>query len=136
MRAIRNLTRAFEGSVPLTRIDALAVEVTSLGPQSKVFEGDATHPPLWHREVLAVLPFQVNPQKHAVAVYVMTRDAVKPFPPETFRLKLSGVKGNRVEVLDVLSGQAVAVQVRTLSAESVEMTLPVSDRPVIITLQK
>jgi len=136
MRALRNLTRAFEGSVPLTQTDALAVEVTSLGPQSKVFEGDATHPPLWHREVLAVLPFQVNPQKHAVAVYVMTRDAAKPFPPETFRLKFSGVKGDRVEAIEVLSGRAVAFQAKTLSAEIVEVTLPVSDSPVIITLRK
>jgi hypothetical protein len=136
MRAVRNLTRAFEGSVPLTRTDALVVEVTSLGPQSKVFEGDATHPPLWHREVLVVLPFQVNPRKHAAAVYVMTRDAVKSFAPETFRLKFGGVKGNRVEAIEVLSGLAVAIQVKTLSAESVEVTLPVSDRPVIITLQQ
>jgi hypothetical protein len=134
MRAIRNLARALDGSVPLAKTDPLTVEVTSLGPESKVFEGDATHPPLWHREVLAVLPFQVNPQKHAVAVYVMTRDAVKPFPPETFRLKFTGVKGNRVEALDVLSGQAAPVQGKTLGAESVEVTLPVSGSPVIITL--
>jgi len=71
-----------------------------------------------------------------VAVYVMTRDAVKPFPPETFRLEFGGVKGNRVEALDVMSGQTIAVQVKTLSAEAVEVTLPVSDHPVIITLQK
>ena len=136
MRAIRNLARAFDGSVPMATTDALTVEVTSLGPETKVFEGDATHPPLWHREVLAVLPFQANPRKHVVAVYVMTRDAVKPFPPETFRLEFGGVKGNRIEALDVMSGQTIAVQVKTLSAEAVEVTLPVSDHPVIITLQK
>lgn len=66
----------------------------------------------------------------------MTRDAVKSFAPETFRLKFGGVKGNRVEAIEVLSGLAVAIQVKTLSAESVEVTLPVSDRPVIITLQQ
>ena len=60
MRAIRNLARAFAGSVPLARTDPLRVEAVSLGPETIVFDGDATHPPLWHRDVLAVLPFQVN----------------------------------------------------------------------------
>ena len=136
MRAIRNLARAFDGSVPMAKTDPLSVEVVSLGPQSKVFEGDALHPPLWHREVLAVLPFQVSPQKHVVAVYVMTRDAVKPFPPETFRLKFSGVKGSRAEAMDVLTGAPVPLQAKVLGADSLEITLPVTDRPTTIALSK
>ena len=132
MRAIRSLARAFEGSVPMRHTDALAVEVTSLGPQSKVFEGDETHPPLWHHEVLAVLPFQVRPRKHAVVVYVMTRDATRPFPPETFRLTFAGVKGSRVQAFDVLSGSPVAVQDRMLTPGTIEITMAVTDRPSVL----
>jgi hypothetical protein len=136
MRAIRNLSRAFAGSVPLAKTDALSLEVVSLGPETKVFDGDATHPPLWHRDVLAVLPFQVRPQKHAVALYVMTRDAVKPFAPETFRLTFRGVKGHRVSAVDVLTGAPVAVQARPLSPDQVEVTLPLTHQPAVLTIEK
>lgn len=134
MRAIRNLARAFGGSVPLSRIDPLGVEATSLGPETKVFEGDATHPPLWQREVLAVLPFQVNPQKHVVAVYLMTRDALKVLPPETFRLTFNGMKSNHVEATDVLSGAPVPIQFRSLGQNKVEVTVGVTEKPIIIAL--
>ena len=134
MRAIRNLSRVFAGSVPLPKTDPLTVEVTSLGPESKVFQGDATHPPLWHREVLAVLPFQLNPHQHAVVVYVMTRDATQPFAPETFRLKLDGVKGSRVEAVDVVEGTPVPLESKSRGAGSVEITLPVTEWPRVITV--
>jgi hypothetical protein len=135
MKAVHNLTRAFAGSVPLAKTDPLTVEVTSLGPESKVFDGDATHPPLWSREVLAVLPFQVNPRKHVVVVYVMTRDVTKPFPPATFRLKFTGVKGSRVDVRDAISGLPVTAQSKSLGAGMVEITLPVTDQPSIIAIE-
>ena len=67
MRAIRNLTEAFKGSVPVAQAEPVNVQVTALGSQGKIFDGDATHPPLWEREVLAVLPFQVRPGKHVIA---------------------------------------------------------------------
>lgn len=141
MKAIRYLSRAFEGSVPLAKTDELSVEVVSLGPESKMFEGDATHPPLWSREVLAVLPFQVTHEKHVVIVYVMTRDAVKPFPPETFRLKFIGVKGSRVEAIDVLSGAPVKIEsklleLKPMGKEGIEVTMPVTDKPAILTIQR
>jgi len=134
MRAIRNLARAFAGSVPLTRTDPLRVDAVSLGPETKVFEGDATHPPLWHRDLLAVLPFQVNSQKHVVAVYIMTRDALKPLPAETFRLTFDGVKGSRVEATEVLSGAPVPIQSSLLGTNKVEVTLAVTDKPIVIAL--
>lgn len=136
MLAVRNLARAFDGSVPLRQTDPLSVDVVSLGPETKVFEGDAAHPPLWHRDVLAVLPFQVNPQKHAVAVYVMTRDALKHFPPQTFRLTFTGAKGDRVTAVDVVTGWAVSVQTRFLAPGQVEVTLPVTQQPTVLTIEK
>mgnify|MGYP001767772821 CR=1 FL=1 len=134
MRAVRNLARAFAGSVALERSDPLGVEVASLGPESKVFEGDAAHPPLWHREVLAVLPFQITPRRHAVAVYVMTRDAVRPLPPATFRLTFSGVKGSRVEAVDVMSGEPLDVRAEPLAADRLDVVLPVTEKPVVLTI--
>ncbi len=128
MRAIRNLTRAFNGSVPLTTTEPIRVEVTALGPQTKVFEGDAEHPPLWHREVLAVLPFQVNPTKLVVAVYVMTRDATRPFAPAMFRLKIA--PGN-ITGYDPVEDRPVP-----LTVNHDEITLPVTDSPRLLTIEK
>jgi hypothetical protein len=134
MRAIQNLVHAFAGSVPLARTDPLAVEVVSLGPELKVFEGDPTHPPLWHREVLAVLPFQVNPERHVAIVYVMTRDCTKPFAPAAFRLTFGGVKGTRAEAVDVLSAAPVAMQAKAIEANKLEVTLLVTDTPIAISI--
>ena len=132
MRAIRNLANAFAGSVPLDKTDPLQFEITALGPQGKVFEGDTEHPPLWEREVLAVLPFQLNPDRHAIAVYVMTRDATKPLPPAAFRLQISGVKGSEVEAVDVLSGEQVPVCAKEPGDRRIAVTMYATDKPVII----
>lgn len=134
LRALRNLTRAFAGSVPLARPAPLSVEVVSLGPESKVFEGDSTHPPLWHREVVAVLPFQLTPQKHCAVLYVMTRDITKPLTPETFRFTFSGVKGTRCEALDVLDGATVPAQVSVLAANQVAVTLALTEKPIVLAI--
>ncbi|HEY5911578.1 MAG TPA: hypothetical protein VJA21_13345 [Verrucomicrobiae bacterium] len=136
MRAISNLVGAFQGSVPLQETDPLDVEATALGPQTKVFEGDATHPPLWHREVLAVLPFQVNPDKHAVILYVMTRDVTQPFGARKFRLKFQGVKGHEVKGVDVLTGKDFEVQVKEADGASLVMMVEVSDKPAVVTIGK
>ncbi len=134
MRALRNLTRAFAGSVPFEHTKPLAVEVTALGAQTKIFEGDATHPPLWARDVLAVLPFQVHDYKHVVAVYVMTRDAMQEFSPAPFRLKISGACGECVTGYDPLEDRAVPLEVRRVADGVVEVTLPVADHPRLLTL--
>ncbi len=125
MKAIHNLVHAFEGSVPLKKTDPLQVEVTALGPQTKVFEGDASHPPLWHREVLAVLPFQVNADKHAVIVYVMTRDVTRPFGPHKFRFKFQGVKAEEVRAVDVVSGAEVDISKSHLEGTALMMVLTI-----------
>jgi hypothetical protein len=94
MYAIRNITRAFGGSIPLKTTAPLQIEVTALDPPRNVFEGDSEHPPLTHRDVFTALPFQLDERRHLVAFYVMTRDATKPIAPERYRLKISGAKGS------------------------------------------
>ena len=134
MRALRNLTRAFAGGVPLAQTNALAIEVTALGPQTKVFAGDASHPPLWHREVLAVLPFQVSPTKHMVAVYVMTHNVTQPFAPASFRLKISGAKGTHVTGYDPLDDESVPVAANE-GAGLLDITVPAADHPRLLIIE-
>ena len=97
LKALRNLTRALAGSVPLEKRRPLALEVTALGTQEKIFEGDASHPPLWHRDVVALLPIQIAPAQFAVVAYVMTYDATHPCPEERYRLAIQGLRGSQAK---------------------------------------
>jgi len=67
-----------------------------VGPQKSIFAGDATHPPLWHRDAVAVLPFQITPGRFALVAYVMTYDATQPLAEERYRLTIGGLHGPRI----------------------------------------
>ncbi len=136
MRAVHNLVSAFDGSVPLAKTDPLEFEVMAFGPQTKVFEGDANHPPLWHREVFTALPFQVSTNKHALILYIMTRDVTEPFGPRKFKLLFHRMKGRQVKAVDVLSGAEVEVQTREAVGDTLAVTLEVGDKPVVLTLAR
>jgi hypothetical protein len=76
---------------------------------NKQFEGDGTadHPPLYNRDALAFLSFQVTSSKFVIPVYVMTTNAAKlcktgapstdpiryDMPPETYGLTIGNVRG-------------------------------------------
>jgi hypothetical protein len=136
MRAIRNLARAFVGATPMPSTRPLHVDVTELGPPQKIFEGDATHPPLWQRQAFAALPFEVNDGKLVIALYAMTYDATKPFPEQQYRLKLSGLGARPagVTLYDPIRDQRIAVKVRRRAANEIELELPVVDTPRLLTL--
>ena len=136
MRAMRNLTRAFADSEPLEKTRPLSVEVTALGPQKKIFDGDATHPPLWHRDVLAVLPFQTRPQKFVVAAYVMSYDVTQPFAEETYRLKIHGLAGAKASVscYDPHDDTTTTLQPTARGDDFIEVEAPVVDHPRLLIL--
>jgi len=138
MRAVRNLTRAFDDSVPLERTRPLSVEVTSLGPQRKIFDGDRQHPPLWHRDVLAVLPFQTRPGKFVVATYVMTYDVTRPMAEERYRLKITGLHGAKLKValVDPHEDKTTALEPAARGDDFVELTVPVVDHPRLLVLEE
>ncbi len=76
------------------------------------FDGDGTpgRPPLYNRDVLAFLPFQVSDDRFVASVYVMTRDLTKvhrsdlpatdparfDLPPAAYRLTIGGLDGDEV----------------------------------------
>jgi hypothetical protein len=134
MRAMANLLGAFRGSVVLDKTQPLQIEVTALGAQRPVFQGDDTHPALWEREVFTALPFQIDRGKHLIAVYVMSRDATKAVPPESYRLTISGAAGRNVTCYDPLLDKTVPVAIGRNDAQFVEVTLPVVDYPRLLIL--
>ena len=134
MRALRNLTAVFRGSVFLEKTQPLQVEAVALGAQEKIFEGDAKHPPLWLREALTVLPFQADARKHIVALYVMTRDATRPLPAQSFRLKFAGVPTRRVRFYDPLEHKDIPTPFRLHEGDITELTLPLVEYPRLLIL--
>lgn len=82
-----------------------------MGPTGRIFVGDC-HPPLTHQDVFAFLPFQTNPRRLVVAVYVMTYDVVRRMPEETYRLTIKGLgaEAKSVRLVDSITGQRTTLQ--------------------------
>jgi hypothetical protein len=138
MTVLRNLTRALADSVPMEKLRPLSVEITPLGKEKMVFQGDAKHAPLWHRDVVAVLPFQVRPDKFALVVYVMTYDATRPIGPEDYRLAIQGVQGAKTiaTLYDPQEGTSRPLAVAAREAASLEIAVPLVDHPRLLMLSE
>ena len=138
LKVLRNLTHALAGSVPLEKPRPLTVEIRPLGEQATVFAGDARHPPLRHQDVVAVLPFQIRPDKFALAVYVMTWDATKPLAAEEYRLTIHGVRGAKttVTLYDPQEDASRPLPVAAREAASIEVVVPLVDRPRVLMLSE
>lgn len=138
MRAINRLTRAFAGSTPLATVQPLDVDVVALGEQGKNWEGDGAHPPLWHRDCFAFLPFQVNDSKHVVALYVVTWDATKPIAPQRYRLTIRGLATppREIRLTDPLRDEEIPLQVVSRDAAGLVVETPVVDYPRLLTIAR
>jgi len=109
--------------------------VTELGEPKKIFEGDATHPPLWQREAFALLPFQVNEKKFVIAYYAMTYDATKPFAVQTYRVKIAGLPSEaEVTAYDPVRNESVAIKVVESTPTAVTVEVPATDYPRLLSL--
>ena len=88
MAGMRRMLSQFQGPGPEGAARQLSlVSIRQEGDHAQ-FAGDSTaaHPPLYDRDVLAVLPFQSSPTRFVIPVYVMTRDLLtlyEPLAPET-----------------------------------------------------
>jgi hypothetical protein len=154
MNAVKRLTDAFAGAVPISQPRSLSLEHVGDYAGNVQFAGDGTadHPPLHNRDVLAFLPFQVDPGRFVVPVYVMTSNLAKNYKPgapttdptrfdmpeETYRLTIGGAggPGTAVSATDPLTGQAVPVTVVSSEADRLVVELPVTDSPRLLTIDE
>jgi hypothetical protein len=134
LRALQRLTAAFADSVPLAAPRQVTVAATALAEGRPVFSGDATHPPLWERELLAVLPFQCAPERFVVALYAMTYDVTSPMPELPYRLDLGGLPAglSARRFHDPLSNRELPVAGSVSAAGALTVELPVSDTPRLL----
>ena len=154
MDSMARLVAGFAGAVPLAAPRQVSLFEIGDYAGNRQFEGDGTaaHPPLYNRDVLAFLPFQVTPKRFVIPVYVMTTNLAKVYKPtappadqtrfdlpaETYRLTIGGVagKGASVSATDPLTGQAVPVKVISGSGGQLVVELPVTDSPRLLAISE
>ena len=138
LAALKNLTRQFQGAEALTERRSLQFKVTALHRQPVVFEGGWGHRPLYYREMLTLLPFQVTPHRFVVAAYVMSYDITRPPPPMKFRLRIEGVEGSAAKVgfYDPIRDSALPLQEDARDSRSITVTLEQVEYPRLITLDE
>jgi hypothetical protein len=83
MDGFRAMLAAFAGPGPGGAAQQLKIDSIAQEGNHAQFAGDGTaaHPPLYDRDVLAVLPFQTSPSRFVIPVYVMTRDLLTLYQP-------------------------------------------------------
>ncbi len=153
MTAVKTFTQAFAGpaTIPTRRSISLS-QIADQGNWTQ-FAGDGTaaHPPLYNRQVVAFLPFQVDTNKFVVPAYVMTRNMATLYnpsapstdvtrydmPPETYRLTVGGVNATNLKVTatDPLTGSSVPVQVTPTSSTTAVLEVGLTDYPRLLVLQ-
>jgi hypothetical protein len=114
-------------------------------------DGTAAHPPLYDRDVLAFLPFQLNSRSFVVPVYVMTRDMARvhrprsrgparfDLPQSRYRLTIGGVRTSRpvrVSASDPLTGRSVPVRTVSARGNRLVVELLVTDSPRLLHIRE
>ncbi|MCC6177966.1 MAG: hypothetical protein IT305_21915 [Chloroflexi bacterium] len=101
-------------------------------------DGSTEHPPLYDREVLAILPYQVNATRFVIPYYVMTRDILQSLAPEQFTVRLRGIRGTdaQVSVYDPLGDTDVPVDVLAADANSLTLSLTAADYPLLLSIEE
>lgn len=109
---------------------------------AKQFEGDPNnlleHPPLYDRDVLAMLPFQVNAKKFVIPFYVVTRDIKRDLSEEKFTVEIQGVagRGAMLTTYDPVLDRRRNVRVISADAGVLTLELPAVDYPVLLELEE
>jgi hypothetical protein len=152
LRAVGRLASALADADELECTHRLSLLEVSDDHDNKQFDGDGTsaHPPLYDRDVVAFLPFQLRDGDYVVASYVMTRNLARLYddngdegdptrydlPEERFWFKIGGLDGRRAEVSasDPLTGRAVAVDVKERGRNRLTVALPLTDSPRMLRL--
>ena len=136
--ALKRATECFQGAIRVERPRQLSVSLDPLGEPEKIFDGDATHPPLLHKDVFAFLPFQIDDHRFAVAVYVMTHDYTQDMPPEEYRLTITGVneQGVKIACLDPITGGRKDLRCEPANAGELRVKVAVTDYPRILVISE
>jgi hypothetical protein len=96
---------------------------------------------LYNREILAILPYQVNAKRFVIPYYVMTNDIRTNLAPEKYEVTLSNINkaGARITAYDPLRGVGVPVSVKQVTGQAsnkVTLNLIARDYPLLLIVQE
>jgi hypothetical protein len=154
MTGFRNMLAQFQGPGPGGAARQLTLLAIAQDGGHAQFSGDGTsaHPDLYDRDVLAVFPFQSSPTRYVIPVYVMTRDLLTLYEPntpssdiarfdlpnETFRITLGNLPETAhppsVSAYDPLRNEATPARLLSRDASNAVFELVVTDYPRILTI--
>jgi hypothetical protein len=151
MAAMRRMMARFAGPALVSGRQLSLRSISDVGDEIQ-FSGDGTsaHPPLYNRDVLAFLPFQVTDNRFVIPVYIMTRNIAKLYrpeapdsdpsrydlPPASYQLTIGGVDGGTASVsaYDPLSDTSAPVTVISRAPDSLVVEMPLTDSPRLLEL--
>jgi hypothetical protein len=99
-------------------------------------DGTAAHPALYDRDVLTILPVQVNANRLVIPYYVMTRNVMQSLAPEPFTITLGGVNPAtaKVSAFDPINNVAVPVTVSAGTNGALTLGVTATDYPYLLTI--
>jgi hypothetical protein len=154
MDAFRNMLARFQGPGPNGAAQQLKLLSIAQDGNHAQFAGDGTdaHPPLYDRDVLAVLPFQSSPTRFVIPVYVMTRDLLTLYEPsapstdirrfdlpdETFRITLGNLPETAaapsISAYDPLHGESTPARLISREGSRAVVEFSATDYPRLLTV--
>jgi hypothetical protein len=142
LAVLRRMVAQFSNGLDRTLTSTRTLTVSSITDTHNhaqfMGDGTAAHPPLYDRDVLAILPFQVNARRFVIPYYVVTRDVLQALPSEEFTVTIDGLKGvgSTVTAYDPLRDAAVPVVVTAASSSSLSMRIAAADSPYLLSVQE
>jgi hypothetical protein len=140
LRVVRRITDTLKTDLDLQLERTRPLEVRSVQDDHGHVQFGAVgdQPPLYNREVLAVLPYQVNARRFVIAYYVMTRDLRQTLAPENYSVELGGLRaaGAKLSVYDPFTDTAVPLESEVTEQGSLRLTLTATDTPRLLIVQE
>ena len=142
--AVRRIVACMQEGVDPNLRSLRSLELVSIEDRhnNKQFAGDPSdleaHPPLFDRDVLAILPFQVNARRFIIPYYVMTRDIQQDLAEECFTVAIKGLSANGVKVTayDPVLDQRSKVTVLSSQGNLLKLELLAKDYPVLLEVEE
>jgi hypothetical protein len=142
LKVIKRITDTMKPDLDGTLASTRQLEVKSITDTHNhaqfAGDGSSNHPPLFDRELLAVLPYQVNAKRFVIPMYVMTRDVRTKLQPEQFTLELGGIQGAGVKLslYDPINDKSLPVTLERGDANGIQFSLTLTDYPYLLTVEE
>lgn len=142
LRAVGNLCRLLRAGlvrspIPLRPLRVENIRQLYAGVQ---FRGNGSRqcPDLDDRELLAILPVQVNPHRFVLILYVATVDIMAPYSEKPFEIEISGFRqpAEPVHLDDPLSGQSTSVHVDWRAPDRMTCRVNLVDTPRVLVVEE